>query len=341
MEIWPTFIEDWLLPRVLMTGALLVSLRLLAGLVALGRSSSFINMRLIAQLILPLHRLIPLKPGYWFLRAVFHLSLLIVPLFLAQHLMLWQEAGLNLELPGLPKSWAVGLSLGVLAGVIFFLGRRVAAPAVRAGSGPVDYLVLALTGLPFASGLLLANGPWPWLPRMVEDNLFTLHLLFGELFFLSLGFLVFKARLDKSACTGCASCALNCPSAALAMTEDGDSRLISYLQPGCICCANCAAICPEGAVKIRHGFSPPPLPWIFKPVELNRLPLAVCQNCGKPLAPREQLVKIKAERESEYEVGICPECRQASAAESLRTQTMAGPITANYPETKKAGLANG
>jgi len=99
----------------------------------------------------PLGRLWKKRPGYSLISAAFHAGLLLVPAFLAAHILLWRRST-GLSWPAIPQSLADALTLLTIgAGLALFLGRACAGSS-RALSRAQDYLWPLLLGVPFATG---------------------------------------------------------------------------------------------------------------------------------------------------------------------------------------------
>ncbi len=106
---------------------------------------------------------------------VFHVSLLLSPVFLLAHVVMFETAW-NVGLwPTLPDNVADIMAFAVLAGCAFFLLRRLVLPQVKFVTGGSDFFILAVVCLPFATGVLSYH--------QVGDykTLVTLHMLAGEL----------------------------------------------------------------------------------------------------------------------------------------------------------------
>lgn len=87
---------------------------------------------------------------------LFHIAILIVPLFLAGHIALWAR-GTGLSWPAIPEQVADVLTvIAVVAGVALVV-QRLAARATRALSRFQDYALPLLIALPFATGFLLVH----------------------------------------------------------------------------------------------------------------------------------------------------------------------------------------
>lgn len=113
--------------------------------------------------------------------TVFHLCLLVVPLFLMGHNVMLRN-GVGVSLPSLPDRLADVLTLVVLGGAVFFLVRRVAVPKVAAISSGTDYAVLLITVLPYLTGYLARHQALAYQP------LLTVHILTGELMLVAIPF---------------------------------------------------------------------------------------------------------------------------------------------------------
>jgi len=114
------------------------------------------------------------QPVFTVAAFVFHLSLLIVPLFLSAHILLWEEA-FDITLWSLPDALADGMTL-ILIGAAIYLGvRRRIRPEVRILTSSWDYFLLVMTTLPFITGFLAYH---QWGPYEV---LLILHILLSQI----------------------------------------------------------------------------------------------------------------------------------------------------------------
>jgi nitrate reductase gamma subunit len=113
--------------------------------------------------------------------TIFHLCLLVVPLFLMGHNVMLRN-GLGIRLPSLPDRLADLLTLVVLGGAVFFLVRRAAVPKVAAISSATDYAVLLITVLPYLTGFLARH------QVLAYPSLLTAHILTGELMLVAIPF---------------------------------------------------------------------------------------------------------------------------------------------------------
>ena len=134
--------------------------------------------------IFPVKRLSNNFQIYSVLSILFHVGLILVPLFLFAHIQLWKEA-VGISWPALPYSWAFWLTISTIAfAASLFIGRLVLKQA-RALSRKQDYLWLILLLIPFVTGFVCANLNI----RPQGYQFFMLvHILSGELIFILIPF---------------------------------------------------------------------------------------------------------------------------------------------------------
>lgn len=132
----------------------------------------------------PLHHMIKGTILFSSASFVLHVGLVLVPVFLADHIALWERL-LGVSLPSLGRGAADALTLSTLAGLLVLLGCRTFLARHRAVSEPIDYLLLVLIMIPFGSGYLALHpgiNPFPWTSVML------VHLLSAELLFVLVPF---------------------------------------------------------------------------------------------------------------------------------------------------------
>ena len=114
-----------------------------------------------------------LHPWLTIVTFAFHICLVVTPVFLLAHVVLWDEAW-SVSWWALPDWLAVIMSVIVMAGCVFFFVRRLVTPEVAYVTSASDYAILALVATPFLTGLI-AYFQW------FDVRLFTLlHVLSGE-----------------------------------------------------------------------------------------------------------------------------------------------------------------
>jgi hypothetical protein len=113
---------------------------------------------------------------------VFHVGLVLVPVFLADHVRLW-ERGLGFGWPALGRGLGDVLTLITLAtGLVLLLFRAVDRTARRL-SGFGDYALLAVLLIPFATGWFASH---PESSFLTYPTMMLIHVLGAELVFVLL-----------------------------------------------------------------------------------------------------------------------------------------------------------
>jgi nitrate reductase gamma subunit len=136
-----------------------------------------------------LHWLIPFNSRNWRLRPVvttvtflFHIGLVILPVFLLAHNVLIYESW-GISWWTLSEGLSDIMAMIVIGCCIFFALRRIFAPEVRFVTFADDYLILAIAFLPFITGFL-AYHQW-LLPHKI---MVILHMIFGSLMLITIPF---------------------------------------------------------------------------------------------------------------------------------------------------------
>ncbi len=135
-----------------------------------------------------LHWLTPFGTANWRLHPwltivtfSFHICLVLTPIFLLAHIVMWDEAW-NIRWWALPDGLAVVMTSVVIGGCLFFFIRRRVIPEVAYVTAASDYAILLLTAAPFITGLI-AYFQW------FDVRLFTLlHVLAGEAMLIAVPF---------------------------------------------------------------------------------------------------------------------------------------------------------
>jgi len=273
---------------------------------------------ILGRALLPHHGLAGRTPIYTAATHLFHLCILVVPIWLYGHIAIWEDSIFELSWPPLPDIWADRLTLLALGLAACFLGRRIFLKRIRSRSSGFDYLLLVIVAIPFASGYSLAHGTFETAP-LLGDSMETIHLLSGEALLVTTAFLLCRVRLREEDCIGCASCELACPTGALE-TEDGSAlRSFLYSHHRCICCGACARTCPETAAELKHAIAwGNPLRLSAKEA-IHRVEMSICEGCGVPYLPLPQLAKVGRRIDGD-QFRSCPSCKTAATAEKLYRQ---------------------
>jgi len=128
-----------------------------------------------------------MEPGTGLFTAssfLMHIGIILVPLFLLDHIVLW-EGFLGVDLPAMGPGTADFLALLTIGCGVLLLALRTFKARHRMVSRPMDYVLLVVLVLPFLSGYLASHpavNPFPWNAMMLT------HLLSAELLFVLVPF---------------------------------------------------------------------------------------------------------------------------------------------------------
>ncbi len=135
-----------------------------------------------------LHWMIPMgtlgwksKPILTIVTFIFHFCLVLVPVFLLSHIILWDESW-NISWWSVPDTLADIMCLLVIAGCIFFLIRRIVSPEVRYVTSASDYVILAIVAAPFITGFFAYH---QWFGYQI---FVILHIISGEIMLMAIPF---------------------------------------------------------------------------------------------------------------------------------------------------------
>ena len=136
-----------------------------------------------------LHWLIPFASRNWRLNWVvtvftfpFHIGLVFLPIFLLAHNVLIYESW-GISWWTLPEGLADIMTIVVIVSCVFFFFRRIFSPKVKFVTFTFDYLILAISFLPFLTGFLAYH---QWL--LPHKTMGILHMLFGEIMLITIPF---------------------------------------------------------------------------------------------------------------------------------------------------------
>lgn len=118
--------------------------------------------------------------------TLFHVLLVIVPIFVLGHNILLDNA-FGISLFSLPEKTADVLTQIVILCALIFLYRRLFTDRVKAITDWKDYLFLLLAAGPFLTGYLAFHQTFPEHYRLI----ITLHILLGELMLMAIPFTKF------------------------------------------------------------------------------------------------------------------------------------------------------
>jgi nitrate reductase gamma subunit len=134
--------------------------------------------------LLPFNRAAKSRPLYSLFSILFHVGLILVPIFLFAHVELWRRS-LGFGWITLSKAWADILTVTTIVSGILLLVGRAASRESRFISRKQDYLWPPLLIIPFISGFLCANAALS--PEVYQVSM-LIHILSGELIFVLLPF---------------------------------------------------------------------------------------------------------------------------------------------------------
>ena len=132
--------------------------------------------------LFPIQRVGAKRPLYSIISIIFHIGMIITPIFLFAHVSLWKE-GVGFGWFTLDKSWADILTIvTIVAGLMLFLGRLITVES-RFISRKQDYLWPLLIIVPFVTGLVCAQLT---VSPVVYGYCMLIHVLSAELIFVLL-----------------------------------------------------------------------------------------------------------------------------------------------------------
>jgi nitrate reductase gamma subunit len=143
-----------------------------------------------------LHGLIPFgstcmrrQPVFTMVSFIFHLCVVILPIFLLAHIVLWYESwGIQWwSLPDLPADL---MTLWVILACGYFIFRRLSIPQVKQVTRPVDLGLLFIILLTFLTGFLAYHQWGPYRPVLIL-HIISSEILLAALPFSKLGHMLF------------------------------------------------------------------------------------------------------------------------------------------------------
>ena len=121
------------------------------------------------------------RPVMTVVTFVFHICLVLTPIFLLAHIVLLYESW-QVQWCSLPEGVADVMSVLVVLACVFFLVRRIVSPEVQNVTFLSDYVLLTLVALPFLTGFLAYHQLGPYRPMLI------LHILTGEILLVAIPF---------------------------------------------------------------------------------------------------------------------------------------------------------
>ncbi|RJP24421.1 MAG: hypothetical protein C4520_04115 [Candidatus Abyssobacteria bacterium SURF_5] len=124
------------------------------------------------------------RPVYSVISVIFHVGLILTPIFLLPHIQLW-ERGLSIRWPAIPHVLADMLTLITIAATVALLIGRLGHIYARGISRIQDILLPPLLMVPFITGFLAMHPAW----NPVDYNaVMLIHVLSANLIFILIPF---------------------------------------------------------------------------------------------------------------------------------------------------------
>jgi len=137
--------------------------------------------------LLPINKDVAKNPVFWPLAYIFHICLIVVPIWFSGHIMLWEESRFEWSWTPIPDGLADWMTLILLAIAIFFFLRRIFSADIRLLSRFSDYFILVVTAFPFMTGYFLSHGTLDSI-GFFEENMQLIHMLSGEIMLILIPF---------------------------------------------------------------------------------------------------------------------------------------------------------
>jgi len=122
------------------------------------------------------------NPFFTIIFFVFHVGLILTPIFLVAHNIILKERW-GFRLWTMSETTTDMLTIAVLVAALFLVLRRIAMPEVRLLTNPYDYLVLLIATAPFITGLMAFH-----LAPPSYDFWLYLHIITGEIMLIAIPF---------------------------------------------------------------------------------------------------------------------------------------------------------
>lgn len=137
--------------------------------------------------LLPINKTVMKNPVVSILVYVFHICLIVLPIWIYQHVIYWEISRFEWSWTPLPEGLADVMTIVFIAIGVFFLIRRIVSPDVRLLSSFADYFILVVTLLPFLTGYFLAHGTLDHI-ALFKTHMQLIHILSGELMLIMIPF---------------------------------------------------------------------------------------------------------------------------------------------------------
>lgn len=112
--------------------------------------------------------------------VIFHIAILIVPVFLGGHIALWAR-GLGVSWPAIPHDVADVLTIVAIVAAVALLAQRICSKAMRSLSRFQDYALPPLIAVPFVTGFLAMH---PESNPFSYESVLLVHVMSANLIFI-------------------------------------------------------------------------------------------------------------------------------------------------------------
>lgn len=266
------------------------------------------------KLLFPLHKSYHTKYFTFPLQFIFHLCLIIIPIWYSGHIVLWTISRFGWYWTPLPNKLIDWMTLLVIFILIFFIFRRIFITSYRKQSKLSDYFFLIIVLLPFLSGYFLTHNYFTNI-SILNSSMQSIHIFTSEIFLIVVLFLFWKPYINDK-CTGCAACTSICPTDAMLYIDDELQRKFLFNHYLCTGCGACFAICPEKAIKLKHYLSVSNFFKFYKKSNIHNLLFIRCTLCNEKFATKEQIMKLKKHL-NETILYLCPKCKKILLAKKF------------------------
>ena len=134
--------------------------------------------------LFPITRLLRKRPVYSLVSFLFHTGLILTPLFLAAHVLLWEKS-VGFAWFSIPQSIADYLTLIVIVGGLTLFRMRVLYQPARAISRKQDYIWPLLLVIPFLTGYMCVNSR---ISPATYQWMMLIHIFSGDLIMVMIPF---------------------------------------------------------------------------------------------------------------------------------------------------------
>jgi len=140
------------------------------------------NLKLFIEWMLPVGHMYRNKPVMSLSSFLFHIGIIVVPVFLIGHIDLWYR-GIGLSWPGIPMIAADVLTVLTICCATFIFIFRFTDKSTRALSSGMDYFLLIMVSLPFVTGFMAVH---PSCNPASYNTIMLIHILSSEAVFVML-----------------------------------------------------------------------------------------------------------------------------------------------------------